>query len=404
MGAPQGSIQQKPKIWSRDFTFIVIANFFIFTGFQMTLPTLPLFVEHLGGNNQLIGLVVGIFTLSSLSIRPWVGHALESRGRRLIFLTGLIIFVISVGSYVFIGGIVLLFIMRIVQGVGWGMSTTAAGTVATDLIPPKRRGEGMGYFGLSGNLALAVGPSLGLLLVSVILFSKTFLIASLCGLAALIIATFIVYKPVDKTMKEQPSVKKKFDIYEPSAIKPASLMFFITMCFGGIASFLPIYAKQKGIEGIDWYFFIYAMALLVSRSFSGRIYDRKGHKAIFIPGALFVIAAMLNLAYLGSFLNLAIGAVLFGIGFGSIQPAMQAWAVDSAPPQRKGMANATFFSFFDLGVGFGAVFFGAVASMLSYRYIYIFAAISVVISIFIYLIYVKRENNEGKRKPAPVRV
>lgn len=154
----------KDKIWTRDFVLICMANFFIFLGFQMTLPTIPLFVQQLGGSDQLIGVITGIFTFSALALRPYAGHSLESKGRRFVYMLGLATFVISVGSYAFVSSIVILFIMRMVQGVGWGFSTTATGTIATDLIPPKRRGEGMGYFGLSGNLALAFGPALGLTL------------------------------------------------------------------------------------------------------------------------------------------------------------------------------------------------------------------------------------------------
>ncbi|MGV3489189.1 MAG: MFS transporter, partial [Tuberibacillus sp.] len=321
-------------------------------------------------------------------------HALESKGRRIVFLLGLGIFVISVGSYAFLSTIFLLFVMRIIQGLGWGMSTTAGGTVATDIIPAKRRGEGMGYFGLSGNIALALGPSLGLVLVSMIDFSYTFLLAALGGLLALIFAAMLHYKPVEKNLPPH----NKWDIVEKSALKPATLMFFMTMCFGGIASFLPLYAQEKGIGGIEWYFIVYAIALMLSRTFSGRIYDLKGHQAVFIPGAVLIIAAMLCLAYLGNFMYLMIAASLFGFGFGAIQPAMQAWAVEKAPMNRKGMANATFFSFFDLGIGFGAFFFGIIANHFGYAGIYITAACSVVISILLYLVYLVRDNNQKNTK------
>jgi len=160
----------KEKIWTKDFVLICFANFFIFLGFQMTLPTIPLFVEDLGGNDQLIGFVVGIFTFSALLLRPYAGSSLETKGRGFVYLIGLAIFVLSVGSFGFLTSIVFLFAMRVVQGVGWGFSTTASGTIATDLIPASRRGEGMGYYGLSGNLALAFGPSLGLILTGTISF------------------------------------------------------------------------------------------------------------------------------------------------------------------------------------------------------------------------------------------
>lgn len=327
------------KIWTRDFTLICISNFFIFLGFQMTLPTIPLFVEHLGGNEQLIGLVVGIFTFSALLIRPFAGHQLEIRGRRFVYLLGLAIFVLSVGTYGIISSLLFLFLFRMVQGIGWGFSTTASGTIATDLIPAKRRGEGMGYFGLFGNIALAFGPSLGLTLAGTISYTKLFSICAILGLVALILSSRIHYKKIEP-VKENP---RKWDFYEETALPPSILLFFITVSFGGIAAFLPLYTVQKGISGIEWYFLLFAVALMISRTFAGRLYDQKGHRAVFVPGAFSIVLAMLLLAWLPSSLVLYIAAFMYGLGFGALQPALQAWAVQTAPDNRKGMANATFF-------------------------------------------------------------
>lgn len=382
--------KQEPgeRIWSKDFILICCANFFIFLGFQMTLPTLPLFVEELGGNDQLIGLVVGIFTFSALLIRPYAGHALESKGRGLVYLTGLVIFVLSVGSFGFASGMAFLFAMRIVQGVGWGFSTTASGTIATDLIPAARRGEGMGYYGLSGNLALALGPSLGLALTGVLTFKQLFLVCAGLGLAALIMAAKIRYKKVEKNEIHVTNVK--WDLYEKSALQPSALLFLLTVTFGGIASFLPLYAAQKDIPGIQWYFLIYAAFLMLSRTFAGQLYDKKGHQAVFIPGALLIFCAMLLLAWLPNSLILYVAAALYGLGFGSVQPALQAWSVAKAPLNRKGMANATFFSFFDLGVGIGAILFGHIGHIFGYGSIYETAAASVFISILLYLFLLRK--------------
>jgi MFS family permease len=387
-------IQPQDKIWTRDFIFVCLSNFFIFAGFQMTLPTLPLFVNELGGGDQLIGLIVGVFTFSALLIRPWAGHMLETVGRRGIFLVGLAIFVISVGSFAFTSSIIFLFILRIIQGFGWGLSTTAVGTIATDLIPPKRRGEGMGYYGLAGNLAMAFGPALGLTLVIAFDFSVTFTIAAVGGLLALISALFIRYRSVEKVK----SKSMRFDLYEKTALVPSLLLFFITMTFGGIASFLPLYTEQKGIDGIALYFTIFAFSVMIVRTFAGKIYDIKGHKAIFIPSTILIVAAMLDLAFLQNQWMLFIGALLFGAGFGSVQPALQAWAVQEAPMNRKGMANATFFSFFDLGVGFGAIFFGVIATLYGYRDIYFASAFSVTISIIIYLVILKKSGVSRQQK------
>lgn len=383
-------VEAKEKIWTKDFILICLANFFVFLGFQMTLPTIPLFVEHLGGNDQLIGLVVGIFTFAALMVRPFAGHALETKGRRFVFLLGLAIFVLSVGSYSFIASIFLLFMMRVIQGIGWGFSTTASGTIATDIIPASRRGEGMGYYGLSGNLALAFGPSAGLLLAEMLSFSHLFLICAALGLASLLFALNITYKKIG-----QPQVREhnKWDIYEKSALEPSILLFFLTVTFGGIASFLPLYTAQKGISGIQWYFLLYALALMVTRPFAGQLYDKKGHRAVFIPGAALIFIAMLLLAWLPSNVILFTAAILYGLGFGTVQPALQAWSVEKAAKNRKGMANATFFAFFDLGVGVGAMIFGQVSHWFGYSSIYVTAALSVLISIIFYL-YILHKNKK----------
>ncbi len=371
------------KIFSKDFIMIWFANFFIFLGFQMTLPTIPLFVHELGGSDQLIGIIVGIFTFSALLLRPYAGHSLESKGRGPVYIVGLALFVLSVGSFGFITSMSMLIMMRIIQGVGWGFSTTASGTIATDLIPPKRRGEGMGYFGLSGNLALAFGPALGLTLAGYISFTLLFIICALLGLTALILALNIEYKKVDESSdKTKPA---RFDVLEKSAINPSILLFFITVTFGGITSFLPLYAAEKDITGIQLYFISFAIFLMVSRVFAGKLYDKKGDIYVIPPGVILIFVAMLLLSWLPNTTTMIIAGALYGLGFGSVQPALQAWAVNNAAKNRKGMANATFYSFFDLGVGVGAMLFGQLAFLFNYGLIYIVSACSVFLALLYYI-------------------
>lgn len=375
------------KIWTRDFVLICLANFFIFLSFQMTLPTLPLFVKELGGSDQIIGIIVGVFTFTALLFRPVAGQLLETKGRRFVYMLGLAVFALSVGSFAFVTSIAFLIVMRLVQGAGFGFSSTASGTIATDLIPPNRRGEGMGYFGLSGNLSLALGPGLGLTLVGKISFPTLFLISALAGVIAILLSSTLKYKEAEQSPHRSTTVK--FDIFEKTAIEPSFLLFFITLTFGGISSFLPLHAAEKSIEGIEIYFFIYAIFVMLSRTFSGRIYDLRGHVYVFPPGTILIFIAMILLAWLPNSIVLLVAGAIFGLGFGSVQPALQAWAVDNAPANRRGMANATFYSFFDLGIGFGAMIFGWIAGSFGYKYIYLTAAGSVLFSciLYFYLLY-----------------
>ncbi|MEI3611219.1 MFS transporter [Pseudogracilibacillus sp. SO30301A] len=374
------------KIFSKDFAFIWLANFFVFLGFQMTLPTIPIFVNELGGSDQLIGIIVGIFTFSALLFRPYAGHALETKGRGIVYLFGLSLFVLSIGSFGFITSMAFLIVMRIVQGIGWGFSTTASGTIATDLIPPSRRGEGMGYYGLSGNLALAFGPALGLTLAGVLSFTQLFLICASLGLIAFLLSLNIRYKKVDESPhKTKPA---RFDVLEKTAINPSIILLFITLTFGGIATFLPLFAAEKNIEGIQFYFIAYAIFLMLSRIFAGKIYDAKGDLYVIPPGTVLIFIAMLLLAWLPNMSTMVIAGALYGLGFGTVQPALQAWAVDKAAANRKGMANATFFSFFDLGIGIGAMLFGQLAFLYGYQIIYLVSAFSVIISLSYYMFLV----------------
>ncbi len=393
--------KQTAKIWTRDFVLICLANFLIFLGFQMTLPTLPLFIKELGGSDQSIGFIVGVFTFSALLIRPYVGNALETKGRRFVFLIGLALFVLSVGSFAFVTSIAFLIVIRVIQGIGWGFSTTASGTVATDIVPAQRRGEGLGYFGLSGNFSLALGPTLGLALVDKVSFSTLFIICAMFGLLALLSAANIRYKKIHPSKQQPTTSKVKFDFYEKTAVKPSLLLFFITVTFGGIATFLPIYAAEKSVAGIEAYFLTYATFIFISRTFAGRLYDQKGHIYIFLPSAMLIFTAMLLLAWLPNTMTMLIAAAIYGLGFGSLSPALQAWSVQDAAANRKGMANATFSSFFDLGVGIGAIVFGLVADGFGYYLIYILSAGSVMISMLLYIYLIVRERYQKKQVSKP---
>src|SRR5699024_8969831 len=144
----------------------------------------------------------------------------------------------------------------------------ASGTIATDLIPRRRRGEGMGYYGLSGNFALAIGPALGLTLAGIISFKQLFLIAAMFGLLAFLMSIFIRYKKVNES-KDKTHVAR-FDIVEKSAVNPAIILMFVTITFGGITTFLPLYALERDVSGIQFYFISFALFVMLSRVFAGK--------------------------------------------------------------------------------------------------------------------------------------
>lgn len=370
------------RLWTRDFILICLTNLAIFTGFQLLMPALPLYLDKLGATAGMMGVVTGVFTISALLVRPWAGLQLDRQGRRGIYLAGLIIFVISVFLYNWATSLALLLVLRLVHGFGWGMSTTASGTIATDLIPPQRRGEGMGYFGLFGNLAMAVAPALGLWVARGLGFTVLFFTSTALALVGVLLASSIHYPPVQKAADGvRPA------LFEASALRPSLIVFFVTITYGGVVTFIAKYAFDNGIANVGLYFTVYAVLLMASRPVAGLLFDRRGDLPVVLPGMVMLIAAMLVLAQARSLPLFLVAGALNGLGFGAVQPTLQALSVAQAPPQRRGAANGTFFSAFDLGIGIGSILLGAVAQAVGFSQMYMISAGVGVLGLLVYLVW-----------------
>ncbi|MBC7325230.1 MAG: MFS transporter, partial [Moorella sp. (in: Bacteria)] len=204
------------RLWTRDFILLSLASFLIFTGFQMLMPTLPKYVAALGGDNLVVGFTIGIFTISAVLVRPWLGREMDRRGRQGIYLLGLLIFVVAVLGYSIALSIFILLLFRFLHGAGWGGSTTAGGTIVTDLLPPHRRAEGMGYYGLFANLAMAVAPALGLAILERTGFKVLFFTSAALALAATAVAGLVKIPAVESGRGGPPPA-----VFEPKALEPS---------------------------------------------------------------------------------------------------------------------------------------------------------------------------------------
>lgn len=176
------------RLWTKPFIQMTVGMLFLFTGFYLLLPTLPLYIKHLGGSETQVGLAAGAFTLTAVVFRPMVGGLVDRYGRRAFYIWGLIFFVLSMYLYDWVGSILLLLALRILHGASWAFSTTSIGTVITDLIPASRRGEGMGWYGMAMTVAMAIGPMLGTYIVGGYSFQTLFLVATGLSLVAFILA------------------------------------------------------------------------------------------------------------------------------------------------------------------------------------------------------------------------
>jgi len=386
----------REPILTRDFLLITVTNLFIFFGFQMLLPVVPVYASVLGGGDAWAGLIVGVFAVSAVTIRPAAGRLLDSGNRKTIFIVGLAALAFCTACYGVSASIIVLLLVRFIHGFGWGIASTASSTIATDAMPRTRFSEAMGYFSLTTTLSMAFAPALGLALLDSVDFSTLFLISAALMLVAILCASTIRRKPIDHPSSADDQPKR--GIIERAAVPAAVIVFFNAFAFGAITPFIALYAREQGVDDIALFFTVYAAALLVVRLFIGRIVDRHGYGFAIYPGILCLLVAMLLLAFADTLARFLMAAVVFGFGFGVLQPTLQAMAVRDVEPRRRGGANATFFIGFDLGIGLGAVIWGFVAQMLGYQAVYLAAISPVAVS---FILYMLMQTERGRRLTTP---
>lgn len=371
----------RPVLWSADFIRICLANFTAFTSLYFIMPTLPLYVKQLGGTEAVVGLVVGIFTFSAVAIRVVIGRALDEWGRRSIYLGALGILSIAAIGYQWAGTVAGLLAVRVLYGFGWGASHTAAGTVAADIIPASRRGEGMGFFGLSNTLAMTIGPAAGVFIGVEWGFPILFNLAGLCALIGLALAYSIRYRPV------QVAAGTRGSFIEPAALPFAAISFCCTTIYGGIVAFMTLYALEQGINNPGVYFSVFAVAVIVARPIAGRLYDRSGMRVVMAPGLLLVTLSMLILGVSHHPVLFLVSGVFMGLGFGATQPTLQAMVITVVDPQRRGTATATLTLGADFGIGTGAMLLGLIAQTVGYATMYLYSTVGGIIALILYFWY-----------------
>jgi len=383
----------RADIWTRPFILVILVNFLMFTSMYILLPTLPDYAKSIGGSETVAGLIVGLFTFAAVLVRPFSGNLLDSKGRKVVLIAGITIFLVSAASYTWAYLVWMLLALRMVHGLGWGVTTTAAGTVASDIIPAARRGEGMGYYGISSTIAMSVGPALGLAIIAHYSFERLFIISVLFAAAGLVTGLFINYEGIDgkagDSSKMDGGTKLKGVIIEKSAIAPSLVLFFTALSYGGIVTFLKPYADFRGIENIGPFFTVYALVLLFGRPVMGKMADRYGAGPLLVPGILLIAAALFTLMNASSMAVFLLAAVLYGLGFGAVQPVLNALVISLAPPERRGAANATFFSAMDLGIGLGAVILGAISEWVGYSLMYGISTLFALLALAIYFVVLR---------------
>ncbi|WOV85786.1 MFS transporter [Sporosarcina jeotgali] len=384
-------MEKKQNLWTKDFIFISIINFFLMLVMYMLMVTIaPFAVEEYGASASMAGLVSGIFIIGTLLARLATGRVIESIGSRRILFFGLILSVVGVALYFIAHSLPVLLIVRFIHGLGLGIASTATGTVIAQIIPPSRRGEGIGYFSLSTVLATAIGPFFGIYLSQHTDFTWIFIFSLVLGIIGLAMFFFVDKRPEEapqEVVETKEAPKGLANYIEKSALPIAVITLLAGIGYSGVLSFLSFYAKEANLVGAASFFFlIYALAILVSRPFSGKLLDRKGGTFVVVPSLVLFAGGLLLLSQSHTGLILLVAGAIIGLGFGNFQSCAQAIALIGVPIKRIGIATSTFYIFLDFGFGLGPYFLGNIATAYGYRDLYMILAGLVVVALILYLL------------------
>jgi MFS family permease len=390
---------QREKLWTKDFVLLTICNLLLFMNLQMMTPAFPAYVSgRFHANDFTVSLVISLFALSAIVARLFSGEALKRGKRNQILIAGLCLALLSSAGYFWSGTIAMLLVMRILFGAGFGMVSTTFPTMTSNIVPPKRMGEGMGYFGLSTSLAMSIAPVIGLGLLGEYGFGTLVAVATV-----LILLIFPLIRLV-RSSGTQPAKKMaashhapKVQFFDRAILLPCFLNLLLSITYGGLISFIALFGAEANLANPGWFFLCNAIAILLVRPISGKIFDKKGHIAVLIPGALLVLAGLLILSYTTTMNVLMISAAFYGLGYGILQPSIQAWIINLVTPEKRGMANAAFLNSIDLGIALGSMLLGVIATATSYPTMYRMSALLMAFFLFIYFLYLA---GQAKRRKA----
>ncbi|WP_053217514.1 MFS transporter [Virgibacillus senegalensis] len=387
-------------IWTRSFISVSLTHFMVFVAFYTLLTTLPMYVmEELGGNEAEGGLLVTIMLVSAIIVRPFSGKLLEAAGKKRILVVSVLLFAVTTCLYMWMDQFTGLLVLRFFHGLSFGVATTATGAIAADVIPPARRGEGLGYFAMSMNIAIVVGPFIGLTMLHYTSFQNLFLTLSLIMAAGTVIA-FMVHVPKELN-KIKPAGKQKWsvhDLFEVKALPVALISCLVAFAYSSIISFISVYSNSLGLSAVSSYFFVvFALVMILSRPYLGRAFDMKGPGYVILPCLLMFGIGLAVLSMTQSAWMLLVSAALIGLGYGSLLPSFQTMAVQTAPAHRSGHATATFFTLYDSGIALGSYVLGLLAAYMDFPTIYLLCAIVPVAVIGLFLLYQQKARQRNKQ-------
>lgn len=385
----------KDKLFTSSFVFACIGNFLLFMGFYMLLPVLPMYlIERFSASKSEVGVVLACYTVAALAIRPFSGYMADMFDRKPVYLLAYSFFVLFFISYPLVQSILIFALMRVLHGLAFGMVSTAGNTLIIDIMPSSRRGEGLGYFGIANNIAMATGPMVGLMLHEATgSFNTMFYVALLCGLLGFSFAVQIKAPHKPKYEKEPLSFDRFF---LKKGAKAGLCLLLLAIPYGMTTSYMPLYANEVGVHTNTGFFFsLMAVGLIASRTFAGTLVDKGKITQVISTGIAVVLTAFFLFSMLKPAMNIVPNgvvstgffsvAILLGVGYGMLFPACNTLFVNLAPNNRRATASSTYLTSWDVGIGIGLVCGGNIGEMFGFSPAFFAGSALVAVSLLVFV-------------------
>lgn len=380
-------------LWTKPFVLCLANNLFLFIFYFAQTTILPIYIlKELGGNLAQAGLAMTLFMISAIAVRPFSGLIIEKLGIRKTLIVSGIFFSLFSLVYLLADQLTTLFIIRFLHGIWFSILTTVCVPVVNQFIPEQRKGEGMGYYVMSVNLGIVLGPLIGLSLIE---YWSYFQITTLLIALVFIGFAFCLMIPVKETENIIQTIPDKkglvfSDVVEKKALPVAVLAALISFSYASIMSFIAPFAASKNLMAYASLFFVvFAISMMSLRPITGKIYDRKGPQYVIYPALLVFSLGLFLLSQIQTLWGFLLAAVLIGVGFGSAQPCIQTLAIQRAPKHRIGYATSTFYTFYDVGIAVGSLLIGALIATYSYQFAFILCSLLTLCSIVYFKLVVQ---------------
>jgi len=378
------------KILTRNFVLSFFAQFTFSSVFFILIPTIPIYLSRLGSTDAEIGVLVGVLSVSSLILRPFVGRALLRIPERKFMMAGTILFIFSSVAYLLAPPFWPLLIVRVFQGIGLALFATASFTLVSRISPEARRGQSLGIFYLAINLAFALAPAFGMIVINSFNFTTLFLLCaglSLCALLIILKLGRIQGDPLENSSPRDRSFLSR------EAFPPAIICFMASIIWGALTAFFPLFALSHGISNPGLFFGVFAIILILGRSLGGRILDTYNREKVIFPCLVVQIIAMTTLVFSTTFPMLILVAVIWGTGSAFLFPSLVAHALDRTGDAR-GPAIATYMALADLGAGMGSVIMGIILQLTSYTTMFFCLVVTGVINLLYFYFFVRKRGRD----------